>query len=262
MIRLMALMNFPRYVNTEARDFFYLTLRHLLPGEPLTPALSPAEAGEGVWSVQSLPQHGWPYAIAKTTLRPDAARPDTHVGIMRLDPKFIRIAPASDTSAQHVLDIAQPLGEGIGTLALYHDGSQFVISANPPPHATLVTRGFAADEDVMGSATSAMGLDAEGMLVFVRLTAGARPGGEGMLLSEVMKRVGCTTSLFFLRPLGAVLGEARDTPTDPNAPPPGASAGISFARADGPGARRLFPDTPVVLPTRWAPLQQKRVRYR
>ena len=267
MIRLMALMNFPRYVNTEARDFFYLTLRHLLPGEPLAPAMSPAEAGEGVWSVQGLPQHGWPYVIAKTTLRPDASRPDTHVGIMRFDPKFLRVTPAGDTGTQHVLDIAQPLGEGIGKVALYHDGSRFVIAESPPPNAQLVTRGFASDEGITGSATSAMGVDAEGMLVFVRLTAGARPGGEGVLLADVMKRLGCTTSLFFLRPLGAALGDARDSAADPNAPPvaaasAGSSPGVSFSRADGPGARRLFPDTPVVLPTRWAPLQQKRVRYR
>ena len=32
MIRGMPLMNFPRYIHREARDFFYLTLRHVLPG--------------------------------------------------------------------------------------------------------------------------------------------------------------------------------------------------------------------------------------
>ena len=260
MIRLMALMNFPRYINTEARDFFYLTLRHLLPGDPLTPPITPPEAGEGVWSVQGLPQHGWPYAIAKTTLRPDPTRPDTHVGILRLDPKFLRVVAASEANGQHVLDITQPLGEGIGESALYHDGSRFSIAGSPPPHATIVTRGFAATEAVTASATSAMGIDAGGMLVFVRFTSGARPSGEGALLSELLKRLGCSSSLFFLRPLGVFLGESRDgVGTDPNA---AALAGVALARAEGPGARRLFPDTPVVPPSRWAPLQQKRVRYR
>jgi hypothetical protein len=105
-----------------------------------------------------------------------------------------------------------------------------------------------------------MGVDAAGMLVFVRFTSGARPGGEGVLLSDLLKRLGCTTSLFFLRPLGATLGEQHDA----GAADAGSAAisGVSLARADGPGARRLFPDTPVVLPTKWAPLQQKRVRYR
>jgi hypothetical protein len=266
MIRLMALMNFPRYINTEQRDFFYLTLRHLLPGEPLIPPLKPVENGEGAWSVQGLPQYGWPYAIAKTTLRPDATRPDTRVGIMRLDPKFLRVVSASASGGpqgQHVLDIAQPLGEGIGTLALYHDGAHFSISSSAPSNATLVTRGFAATETASNSATSAMGVDAAGMLIFVRFTTGARPSGEGELLKELMKRLGCSSGLFFLRPLGVTVGDSRDTrdatASDPNAQP---NQGVGLVRAEGPGARRLFPDTPVVPPTRWAPLQQKRVRYR
>jgi hypothetical protein len=263
MIRLMALMNFPRYINTEQRDFFYLTLRHILPGDPLAPVLTPAESAEGVWSVQGLPQHGWPYAIAKTTLRPDATRPDTHVGIMRLDPKFLRVVAGGETGSQHVLDITQPLGEGIGTLALYHDGARFLIASSAPPNSTLVTRGFAAAEAISNSATSAMGIDAAGMLVFVRFTAGARPTGEGPLLSELLKRLGCSASVFFLRPLGVVLGdnrEGREGGADPAGAQP--SQGVGLARAEGPGARRLFPDTPIVPPTRWAPLQQKRVRYR
>jgi len=264
MIRLMALMNFPRYINTEQRDFFYLTLRHILPGDPLTPVLSPAESAEGAWSVQGLPQHGWPYAIAKTTLRPDAARPDTHVGIMRLDPKVLRVVAAGDAGSQHVLDIAQPLGEGIGTLALYHDGVHFRIASSAPANSTLVTRGFAAGEAASSSASSAMGVDSAGMLLFVRFTAGAHPGGEGDLLKELLKRLGCSSSLFFLRPLGVTLGENRDSReggvVDPTSAAP--SQGVGLARAEGPGARRLFPDTPVVPPTRWAPLQQKRVRYR
>lgn len=257
MIRLMALMNFPRYVNTEARDFFYLTLRHVLPGDALQPLAAPPEAGEGVWGVQGLPQHGWPYAIAKTTLRPDATRLDTHVGIIRLDPKVLRVTPRSDAGAQRVLDIAQPLGEGVGKVALYHDGSHFLITSTPQLGASLVTRGFADSEPIASSATSAMGVDAAGMLVFVRFTAGARPGGEGALLIELMKRLGCSTSLFFLRPLGVAMGDA---PADPAAPSP--LGGVSLSRAEGPGTRRLFPDTPVVPPTVWAPLQQKRVRYR
>jgi len=265
MIRLMALMNFPRYINTESRDFFYLTLRHILPGDALAPVLSPAESAEGVWSVQGLAQHGWPYAIAKTTLRPDATRPDTRVGIMRLDPKFLRVVPGGDAHSQHVLDLTQPLGEGIGTLALYHDGAHFLIASSAPPKATLVTHGFAAAEAASTSATSAMGIDALGMLVFVRFTAGARPAGEGDLLKELLQRLGCSSSVFFLRPLGVVLGdnnrESHETGAGDSANP-SANQGVGLARAEGPGARRLFPDTPVVPPTRWAPLQQKRVRYR
>lgn len=260
MIRLMALMNFPRYINPEARDFFYLTLRNELPGRPITPLASTPEAGEGVWSVQGLPQYGWPYAVAKTTLRPDPTRPDTRVGIIRLDPKFLRVAQQGETNVKHVLDITQPLGEGIGKAALYHDGSRFLIASEPPPGATLITRGFAGAESIVSSATSAMGIDSEGMLIFVRFTSGARPGGEGVLLADLLKHLGCSSSLFFLRPLGVVLGDPKELASADAGPAP--TSGVSLVRAQGPGARRLFPDTPVVLPTKWAPLQQKRVRYR
>jgi hypothetical protein len=264
MIRLMALMNFPRYVNPEARDFFYLTLRYALPGAPITPALTAPEPGEGAWSVQGLPQHGWPYAVAKTTWRPDPTRPDTRLGILRLDPKVLRVAEPGDVDAKRVLELGAPLGDGIGKIALYHDGSHFVIGDSAPAGAVRITRGFASDEPVTASATSAMGVDSEGMLVFVRFTSGARPGGEGALLADVLKRLGCSSAMFFLRPLGAVFPDQHDAaPGDASSPSNAKpNLGISLARAEGPGARRLFPDTPVVLPTRWAPLQQKRVRYR
>lgn len=261
MIRLMALMNFPRYINPEARDFFYLTLRYVLPGEQLTPAITPPEPGEGVWSVQGLPQHGWPYAVAKTTLRPDSARPDTRVGILRLDPKVLRVALPGDVDAKRVLEFSAPLGEGIGKLALYHDGAHFLISDSAPSGAVRITRGFARGESASDSATSAMGVDREGMLVFVRFTSGARPGGEGALLADLLRRLGCTSALFFLRPLGAVFADQHEAAA-PTETGPRAELGVSLARAEGPTARRLFPDTPVVLPTRWAPLQQKRVRNR
>ncbi len=170
------------------------------------PFVKPAEAAEGVWSVQGLPQHGWPYAIAKATLRPDPSRLDTRVGLVRLDPKFLRVAHAGerdrDAGTQRVLDIAQPLGDGIGKLALYHDGARFLIAETAPPGALLVTRGFAQSESLSHSATSAMGVDAQGMLVFARFTSGARPGGEGALLGDLLKRLGCASSLYFLRPLG------------------------------------------------------------
>jgi hypothetical protein len=42
---------------------------------------------EGVWSVSGLPQHGWPYAIATTNIRPDASRPETKVRLFALDPR-------------------------------------------------------------------------------------------------------------------------------------------------------------------------------
>ena len=91
MLRYMGLMNFPRYINREARDFFYLTLRHVLPGDNVPTAVKPAEPKEGTWQVKNLPQHGWPYAVATTWVRPDAKRHETKVRLLELDPHTVQV---------------------------------------------------------------------------------------------------------------------------------------------------------------------------
>ena len=94
MIRGMGHMLFPRYIQREARDFFYLTSRVILPGAPLAPAAGapgsaatsvagapqgaalagrPLDPGEGQWRTKGLPQHGFPYALATTWVRGPAS---------------------------------------------------------------------------------------------------------------------------------------------------------------------------------------------
>ena len=85
MIRGMRLMNFPRYIHREARDFFYLTLRHVLPGADI--AASDIES-EGHWQTRGLPQHGFPFALATTSLRPDPQR-DLRVELLKIDPRVV-----------------------------------------------------------------------------------------------------------------------------------------------------------------------------
>ena len=45
--RITDLMNFPRYIRRESRDFFYMTLRPLLPGPKLALGRDPGFEGEG-----------------------------------------------------------------------------------------------------------------------------------------------------------------------------------------------------------------------
>src|SRR6185295_11744785 len=118
MFRLMALMNFPRYIGTEQRDFFYLTLRATLPGDPVPTAVAPAEAGEGAWRVQGLEQHGWPPAIATTHVRPDASRPTATVGLIKLDPKLLRTPEPGETGAHRIIEFRTPVTSKDLSLAL------------------------------------------------------------------------------------------------------------------------------------------------
>jgi hypothetical protein len=264
MIKYMALMNFPRYVNTEARDFFYLTLRHLLPGDPVEPVLVPAEEGEGAWRTHGLPQHGWPHAVATTNIRPDAARPYTRVGLIKLDPKFVRVERLGDPTSSRVIEFRSVVVEA--PRMLWHAPSTgFVIAELPPVAGAMrISGGLAPSAPEASRAQAALGVDRAGMLLYARVTEGPAPGRDAALLIALLERLGCEQTLLLPRPLGAIFGE-RDEPTV--APTAAGTAAppmdrVRLVRAEGPTARRIFPDTPIVLPKRWAPLQQKRVRYK
>ena len=61
MVKSMGHMLFPRYIHRDARDFFYLTARTVLPGTPITgggAAEAAADGEGGSFRVKGLPQHG------------------------------------------------------------------------------------------------------------------------------------------------------------------------------------------------------------
>jgi hypothetical protein len=255
MIRLMALMNFPRYIGTEQRDFFYLLLRPTLPGEPVASGVQPALPGEGVWRTHGLEQHGWPPAVAITHLRPESARPHTGVGLVKLDPRLLRGPRAGESVEKRVIEFRTPATRTDMTLAIWHGPhTGFVIAKDAPePAATRLSLGYGAEERQSIASTAAVGIDGSGMLVYARVTEGGNPASDGTLLRNLLTTLGCATTLYFPNPLGAELS------------PPGAAAaatntstGVLLVRSEGPGARRIFQDTPIVGPKRWAPVQTRR----
>jgi hypothetical protein len=261
MIKFMALMNFPRYVNPEARDFFFLTLRHLLPGEAAPTVFPRPEEGEGAWRVHGLPQHGWPHAVATTNIRPDVTRPMTRVGLVKIDPKLVRVERADEVSPRRIVEFGNALTKG--TSALWHSEIRgFSIDANPPePTAQKLTAGLPSGTPEAQRSQAALGIDDAGMLVYARITEGPDPARDAALLQGLLERMRCESVLMLPRPLGASLGDRsngdrpeRDDPTNSAA----STARVILVRADGPGLRTLFPNTPIVGPKTWAPLQQRR----
>jgi hypothetical protein len=257
MMRYMALMNFPRYISVEQRDFFYLTLRAILPGDPVPSRVQPAEAGEGAWRVEGLPQHGWPYAVATTNLRADVEDPEFRVGLIKVDPQLVRVARAGDVDPKVVLELRGQGEADPGQVTLYHaDNVGFHVALQPRVKgAARLASGFPAESPAAKDAPAAMGIDADGALLYARVTAGQHPTGDGERLGALLKELGCQSVLFLTRPVAALLGNTGEASLAPG-------VGVRLVRTEGPGARRLFPDTPIVKPTRWAPLQQKRVRYK
>jgi len=92
MVKSMGHMLFPRYIHRDARDFFYLTARTVLPGAPIAAGdtAAPLDGESGNWRVKGLPQHGYPYAVAITTTRLGVEPKDPHVRVLRVDPRTVR----------------------------------------------------------------------------------------------------------------------------------------------------------------------------
>ncbi len=261
-IRGMGLMSFPRYIKREARDFFYMTLRNVLPGKNLVPVAQPPTENEGVWRVKGLPHHGFPYALAETELRLDATRPDLKVRVLKIDPRAVSASPASANKPGKtvaVLDVGA-MEQGANAASLWASPGAFAISAEAPVDgAVRLASGLSATN----IATAAVGvLDADGMLLYAELmpTPVAPSPADAQKLDELLKNAGCGTRLLLTKPLTIALGGDTDLNGAAVHPPQGPSA-VRLARADAPGGRRFMEQTPIVPLSTWYPLQAKRIRY-
>jgi len=257
MIRMMGLMNFPRYIHREQRDFFYLTLRHVLPGDPLPTSVTPPEPGEGQWKVKGLPQHGFPYALAMTSVRPSAAQPDVRAKVLRVDPKMVRAAEVGD--APPVVVFGRRGEPRDAVLSVWHDAGRFVLAARPPSStAARLGAGYEPGDPAARRARAAFGVDQLGWLLYAELPDDTKGQDTGRLLADLLRAAGCSALTLLPEASGVALGGDRDLDGQPAR---AAGSGTRLVRAAGPGARRIFRETPVVPLTVWYPLQAKRIRY-
>lgn len=276
LIRGMGLMNFPRYIKREGRDYFYYTLRHLLPGPGIAPVASPPEEGEGQWRVKGLPQHGFPYALALTEIRPDASNPNLRVRVLALDPRTVAAAPVNAAKAGKVVAVVGPGEQAAqpepGHVSVWHSAGSFSIADDPP--VSGATR-LAAGSKTLERASAGFGVrDEDGMLLYVEVAgraaspapaedAGApapSASAQGAVIDAFIKRLGCGSRMLLSKPVALALG--GDTNLEGVAiHPPGGPSAVKITRIEAPGARRIFEDTPVVPFDRWYKLQQHRIRY-
>lgn len=257
LVRGMGLMHFPRYIKREGRDYFYLTLRYVLPGEPVAAvAGATAQDGDGAWTVKGLPQHGFPYAVATTEVAlPSGAR----ARVLQIDPRMVTIDEEralvdDDEPAVVALVNPPPLAEGGESLWLTPDA--FSISEHPPvaPAARLASGGA-----VEGALRAALGVELDGgMLLYVE-AVGDEPV-PATDLSTLLEQLGAYETLGLAEPLRLALG--GDTAVSGAATRlPESAQQVRIWRKAGPGGRRIFEDTPVVPFKEWYPLQARRIRY-
>ncbi len=256
MIRHMGLMNFPRYIQREARDFMYLTLRPVLPGEDLAPAIEPAEPDEGKWRVKGLPQHGFPYALAVTTWRPEPSRPQTKLMILKLDPGTLKPSESAEADpAKTVVSLGNAVAEERRPSLWWGDDGVTVGVEAPGAGSRAIVSGMDLESPEGAAAVAGLGIqDEDGMLVYVEVQGERRRGQDGGLVKQALAKLGCSTGLLLDKALGPAFGgEAVRGP--------GSERVVHLTRVDRAASRIVFPDTPVVGVKEWYPLQAKRVRY-
>jgi hypothetical protein len=269
LIKGMGLMHFPRYIRREGRDFFYMTLRHVLPGPDIATKIKPALEGEGVWRVKGLPQHGFPYALAETEIRPDPARPDRKVRVLRVDPRAVASGDPARKDDKVVLAInpgeptaINPGEQTEGVSVWFSQGAFSVADEKPAPAAARIAVGSPLTK-TPSAAAAAIGVnDEEGMLVYADLAPGGAPpsAADAKMLDGLLKSLGCGQRLLLAAPLALALGGDTDLAGQAVHAPQGANV-VRLVRGEAPGAKRIFEDTPVVPISVWYPLQQHRIRY-
>lgn len=249
MVRGMHPLGFPRYIKRDPRDYFYLLLRPVLPGAPLRPPIAPSVAGEGRWSIEGLSRAAFPWPMARTRVRPDAAHPERWVNLLRVDPR--RVRPGAPGSEGRVATALAPPSAGPGVPRLRWDaqaGGRWIEATDGDgfegttlPAGSAATRGACVDRD--------------GFLV---LAVADRPVTD--LLAAALRLAGCEGATLALAGGATIAAEAgRDALGATIAPD--AVARFDLVLRGGGGAERLFPEIRPVPPRVWHDAQHRRVRY-
>ncbi|GAB4110523.1 MAG: hypothetical protein OHK0013_46410 [Sandaracinaceae bacterium] len=223
-------MRFPRYTARDPRDFFYLTLRPVLPG----PALATGEA----LSTEGLPHAGWPYAFAR------AERAGTWV--VRIDTG--RAVPQPIAAERHVRPLARLASPAGGSHALVARrqtvGWSFTVES-AGAEGTVLAQGELAS----AATTVALGVDRDGFLVYTE--------GPGAL--DALIAAGVSSALDLGAPALAFETDAGGAGPDGRART--LEGGMTLLAEEAPRAEVLWPDNEPLPYSRWGYLQGQRVRY-
>ncbi|MCB9635133.1 MAG: hypothetical protein H6721_23660 [Sandaracinus sp.] len=241
-------MRFPRYIRRDARDFFYLTQRPVLPG----PHLSAAAEGEGVFDPRGLPNAGWPHAFARAWLGDPPAEDGARTWIVRIDAS--RAKPGAGEG--RVLGYLTGVAESRGPLGLMPEprtvGRRWSIA---PAAEGAVLRGESLASQP--SAEAALGVDADGFLVYAERASDPTPLAARMAAAGVDNALALPAGarLAFALPDGTYAGaDAYVVEVD-------ATTALPFVAEERPATEVLFPDVEPRPYMYWGPMQDTRVRY-
>jgi hypothetical protein len=261
-VKTMTPLRFPRYIDRDPRDFFFITQKPVLPGPELALGSSAVK-----FSTAGLPHAGWPNAFARARLGA-AGTEQNGAWLVRID--LARAVPqpvAGEALTRPLAYLAYPPVEprGIvelpGELALYmrHFGGlrRFEIGV-PPANATVLLRGRTLD-DPLAPAGNVLAIDGEGFLLY-----GQADPGQEQWLAQQLAAAGVTQAMIL--PLGSALalvtqtGQASVTGQG-LAQPIAAEAGLALMAETRPAADVMFPEVEPKPYRFWGWLQGQRVRY-
>jgi hypothetical protein len=239
-VRSMA-MPFPRYSQRDGRDFFYLTLRPLLPGP---------DVGETRFSTEGLPHAGWPHAFARASFGEDDAR----TWIVRMDPR--RAVPGPIRAEDHRRPLAHIAGASTqGEVAIFARrltvGWRYAVG-RPGDEDRVIAAGV----PLHAGAQAALGVDGDGFLVY------AEQAGDPTPLTLRMRAAGVTQAIALPNEARLVFavdgghagvdGFAREVPV---------ASALTFYADERPATEVMFRDNTPIPYREWSYLQDRRVRY-
>ncbi len=254
MVRSMTPMRFPRYVGTDPRDFFYLTLKPVLPGGPV----AAGGEGEGVFDTRGLPHAGWPHAFARAHL---GAEQGARTWLVRIDASRAPPAPVAPEGAERVLGYltgARAYATAGAAHALYAErhavGWRWAVGRAPEEGRVIV-----AGAPLSGSpdAAAALGVDPDGFLLYAE-----RQPDDPSPLSARLAAAGVEEAVAL--PDGVRLAFVIDGQTvapDAFEREVVADEAIALFADERPRTEVLFPDVEPMPYRFWRRLQDTRVRY-
>ncbi len=280
MFKSMVLMRFPRFIQRDPRDYFYLTLARHLPG----PGVGTEGEGEPVqWKVKGLPGNTtYPARFAMLTLRSDQGTGDP-VHVVQVDPRWITLTATTGGAQSSRGAIWYPPAT---QTAIQPEGGQFVLGFlhDPLGDEWYATSGIMGEELTTAAGGFAFAVVSEeqalagGPLCGVFglgpgrfVTWAETAGGDPRRLVDALHAIGVTTVLgvegatagggcgwvFDYGAGGSLIPLVDET----LASAPSGRWGLGMLVHEREPIVRLFPDTGVVLPRVWNPGQTKRIRY-
>ena len=256
LVRSMSPMRFPRYAARDPRDFFYLTLKAVLPG----PDVVLSDGSSVAFDTQGLPHAGFPYSFARAHL---GDSPEAGTWIVRIDPNRV-VHPAlegeedperSTESLAYLTGAAGSGGGGFGWFAESGEVGYRHAVGSVSDGGTMLVSGTRLSPT--SSSRAALGIDSEGFVVYAE-----RSADDPISLLERLRSVGVAAAVGLPESVRLVFA-VGDTAVDVD------SYEASFDREEAlplnaptrPPSAILFPETQPRPYSAWARMQDTRVRY-